>query len=575
MRHFINDIEISPKNVNEIGLISDFTIKDNPEILSLNVDSITLVREGYDIVKQHISNIGIFEGIPYRVEMEPGISLQYYVDLTDAGCVFRNHECEVKIKRRLANDSFFDNANATSFELMLKKGQIFPTFNVPYVVIKDNQLELGVSLSLSIFGITRELIAVAKEIQESIAEIVQATTLNTGVPPSVDTGDIIALYIKLAARIVYFAALFLAIYDLASQLFVLIFPPIRYLKACKLKDLLQVGCAFLGYGFESTTLDAFPNYTILPVPLIRDRDSIIDITPDALIPPFNKGVPSSSDTVSTLGALMNAATTLINGETRVIDGVVKMERWDYYQNATGNQLTPALNLQAERDDSFTYNVDDIWKRYYIHYNLDLGDFHTLDIMYNWHDAEYSTEATNYVNADLVSIKGLNDVNPPFSLGRRKNNFTYLELLAKSFFNLIDNITSIFGNGTNFESQIDKRLGVLMIGQSFFTQTKLLWTVGGKQTGDYTNYISAKALWNNYHYINQIQFRDAIIKSDARVMLTNAEFVTLLTNNYAEIDGLICEILRIEFIDETHYAQITYKMPDNYAAGRVQTLIIND
>jgi len=575
MRHFINDIEISPKNVNEIGVISDFTIKDNPELLSLNVDSVTLVREGYDVVKQHIANIGIFEGIPYRVEMEPGISLEYFVDLTDAGCVFKTHECEVKIKRRLANDSFFENANATSFELMLKKGVNFPTFNVPYVVIKDNQLEVGISLSLSIFGITREIIQVAKEIQESIAEIVQASTLNAGVLPSVDTGDIIALYIKLAARVVYFAALYLAILDLATQLFTLIFPPIRNLKACKLKDLLTIGCNYLGYEFESTTLDALPNYTVLPVPLIRDRESIFDVTPNALIQPFNKGVPSSSDTVSTLGALMNATTTLINGETRVIDGLVKTERWDYYQNSTGNQITPALNLQAERDDSFSYNVDDIWKRYYIHYNLDLGDFHTMDVMYNYHDAEYSTEATSFVNADLVSIKGLNDVNPAFALGRRKNTYTYIEAVAKSFFGLIDNITGIFGNGTNFESQIDKRIGVLMIGQSFFTQTKLLWTVGGKQTADFTDYISAKSLWNNFHYINQIQLRDAIIKSDARVMLTNAEFVTLLNNNYAEINGLICEILRIEFIDETHFAQITYKTPDNYATGRVQTLIIND
>lgn len=575
MRHFLNNIEISPKNVNDIGLTSDFTIKSNPELLSLNVDSITLVREGYDLVKQHISNIGLFEGIPYRVEMEPGISLEYFVDLTDASCVFKQHECEVKIKRRLANDSFYDNADGTSFELMLKRGVNFPTFNVPYIVVKDNQLELGVSLSLSLFTITKELISAVREVQETVAEIVQASTLNASVPPSVDTGDIIALYIKLAARIAYFVALAIAIIDLATQLFALIFPPVRYLKACKLKDLLTIGCAHLGYSFQSSTLTQYSNYTVLPVPLVRNRESIFDITPDQLIPPFNKGVPSSSDTVSTLGALMKAAETLVNGETRVVNGVVRLERWDYYQNTTTNQILPALNLQTERDDSFSYNVDDIWKRYYIHYNLDLGDLHTLDRMYDYHDAEYSTEPTSYVNADLVSIKGLNDVNPPFALGRRKNQFTYIELLAKAFFNLIDNITGVFGNGTSFESQIDKRLGVLMVGQSFFTQTKLLWTVGGKQTGDYINYVSAQSLWNNFHSINQIQLRDTIIKNDARIMLTNAEFVTLLNNNYAEIDGQTCEILRIEFIDETHYAQITYKVPNDYANGRVYTLVIND
>jgi hypothetical protein len=475
----------------------------------------------------------------------------------------------------LANDCFYSNADGTSFELMLKKGVNFPTFNVPYVVVKDNQIELGVSLSLSLFVMTKELIQAVREVQEGIAEIVQATTPNLGVTPTIDTGDVIALYIKLAARIAYFVAIALAIIDLATQLFMLIFPPIRYLKACKLNDLLEIGCSFLGYQFQSSTLNQYSNYTILPVPLIRNRDSIFDITPDQLIPPFNKGVPSSSDTVSTLGALMKAAETIVNGETRVVNGVVRLERWDYYQNATTNQILPALNLQTERDDSYSFNVDDIWKRYYIHYNLDLGDLHTLDKMYDFHDAEYSTEATNYINSDLISIKGLNDVNPPFALGRRKNSFTYLELLAKAFFNLIDNITGVFGNGTSFEAQIDKRLGVLMVGQSFFTQTKLLWTVGGKQTGDYLNYVSAKSLWNNFHYLNQIQLRDAIVKNDARVMLTGAEFVTLLNNNYALIDGQTCEILKIEFIDETHYAQISYKIPNDYATGRVYTLIIND
>jgi hypothetical protein len=285
-------------------------------------------------------------------------------------------------------------------------------------------------------------------------------------------------------------------------------------------------------------------------------------------------VPSSSDTVSTLGALMDAAANLINGETRVINGVVRLERWDFYQNATTNQILPALNLQAERDDAFSYNVDDIWKRYYIHYNLDLGDLHTMDVMYNYHDAEFSTEPTSFLNADLVSIKGLNDVNPPFSLGRRKTMFTELELTAKIFFNLIDTITGVFGNGTSFESQIDKRLGALMISQNFFTQTKLLWTIGGNQPQNYLNYLSAKSLWENFHFINQIQLRDAIIKNDARVMLTGAEFVTLLNNNYAVIDGQTCEILRIEFLDETHFSQITYKTPNDYANGRVYTLTIN-
>ncbi len=81
MRHFLNDIEISPRNRDSIGVVSDFT--GNPEVLSLNIDTLQLPRESYQIVKDHIASIGVFEGIPYRVQMSTNISLDYYVDLTD------------------------------------------------------------------------------------------------------------------------------------------------------------------------------------------------------------------------------------------------------------------------------------------------------------------------------------------------------------------------------------------------------------------------------------------------------------------------------------------------------------
>jgi hypothetical protein len=53
-----------------------------------------------------------------------------------------------------------------------------------------------------------------------------------------------------------------------------------------------------------------------------------------------------------------------------------------------------------------------------------------------------------------------------------------------------------------------------------------------------------------------------------------DFVTLLNNNYAEIGGVNCEILQLEWIDEKSLATITYRIPDNYAAGKVTTLTIN-
>lgn len=573
MRHFLNDIEISPRNRDSIGVVSDWT--GDPDVLSLNVDTLQLPREAYQIVIDHIASVGLFEGIPYRVTMEGVNDLEYYVDLTDPSNVFKLYECEVKIKRRKGLDSFFDNANGTTFELMRKRGVDFDLMQVPYIIIKDNQLELGISLGISLFIMTKELIQAIKDLADATADLIAGVTPNTGTGVTFPIGDLISSILKVVAQTIYVAALTVAVNDLAAKLFTLIFPPVRNLRAAKVQELMKKGCEYLGYDFESTLLDQYSGYTVLPVPLIPNRDSIFELLPDEFLSSFNKGIPSASDSVSTLGSLFTACEMMFNARTRVINGVVRFERRDYGQNQVNLQLQPALTLQPERDDAFTYNVDDIWKRYYIHYQTDSTDTHTMDEIYDYAFAEYSTEPTSYTNWDLVSIKGLNDVSIPFALGQRKKGLNWLEKRAKEFFEVIDQVANALGGSTNFAAKIENRIGVLVISQNFFTTTKMLYTVSGKQQADFNNYVSAKALWDKFHYIEQIVLNDFQIKSDARVRIKPSDFVSLLDNNYAEIDGENCEILRLEWIDEKSQAVITYKKPYDYANGKVYTLTISE
>lgn len=577
MKHFLNDIEISPKNRTEIGIISTFT--DEPDVLKLSTDTIVLPREGFDIVKNHIATIGVFEGIPYRVELSGGISIDYYVDLTE-NTVIKQHEIEVKIKRRKGQDSFIENANATSFDLLLSKGVSFDTFNVPYFVIKDDQLQTAITLAITTYVMVKETIQAAVELVNSISDIIEAATPVLGVSAagptvSYNTGAIITASLKATAKLIYFAALVVALLDMASKLFVLIFPPKYNLLGCKVKELISKGCGYLGYSFQSTLLDSIPQATILPVPLVRDRKSIFEFLPDEFNAPFNKGVPSASDTTPTVGSLIDAICTQFNARVKIYNGVVRIERWDWWQNQATNMLEPALSLQGERDDAYVLNTNDIWKRYYIRYQLDMSDLNTYDKLYDRHDAEYSTEPTTVVNSDLVSIKGLQQVDVPFALGRRKEKLNWLEKRAKDLFKLIDSVSSIFGSGTNYENVIGERKDCMQISQRFFSTTKFLYTVNGKQPENYMNFISAGSLWNQYHYINQIQLNSWKIKNQVRVRLKASEFVTLLDNNYIELNGEICEILSCEWIDEKSSCLITYREPSNYAAGKVQTITIND
>lgn len=568
MRHFLNDIEIAPRNLLDIGVVSDFT--NRPDELSLNVDKLVLPREALGIIQNHLQTQGVFEGIPYRVEMAQGVVLQYYVDLTE-NAVFRDFEIEVTIKRRIAKDSFFENADGTSFELMASKGVQFQFIDVPYLIVRDNLEESFVQLAISTYLMTKELIQAAKDLGTAITDFIQAT-VGSPVPP---LGAVISLGIKVIIQAAYTAAVFIAVGELASQLIQVYFPSVRYLRACKVKELISKGCQFLGYQFQSNLLDNFSGATILPVPLVKEKLSIFDNLSNSLTGvAFTKGYPTAQDSTPTLGSLIAAIETQCNAETKVVNGIVQLERRDYWQNLTPNAILPALVLQAERQDEYTLNTSDIWKRYYIHYQYDTSDIHTMDF-FDPTDAEYSTEPANVVNADLVSIKGLHDVNIPFALGVRKNKLNFVEKTAKVFFVLIDAVMSIFGNGANFAGTIDDRIGMLQISQQFFTQTKFLYLIGNKQPSNYVSFVSAAGLWEKFHFINQIQLYQFQVRSDVRTRISESDFVALLNNNFATIDGVNCEILRIEYIDEKSFAKINYRKPDTYATGKVTTLTINE
>ncbi len=569
MRHYLNDIEITPRNRSSIGIKSNFT--GDPNELQLSTDSIVLPREGMAIILNHVQTTGLFEGIPYRIEVDPGVSIEYYVDLTENFTIKQN-EVEITVKKRKGYDNFKERAEGTTFELMLSKNVQFNTFKVPYFVIQDDQLVKGITLLVSTYIMTREAIDAGKELFDATKVLIKAVT-PVGAPiPGPDWGAIIIAVIDFIFKLAYFALILVALTTLLVKLFVLVFPPKRNLLGCKFKELAQKSCQYLGYNFQSISiLDIETNLTMLPVPLTKDRPKLFESLPDELFSPFNKGVPTSSDVVQTVWGFLESLELMFNAKIRVFNNTVYLERRDFWQNLTTSLILPALNIQAERDDSYTFNTPDIWKRYLIYYATDFTDLHSIDgEVYDVSKTEYSTEALNVTNTDLVTIKGLNEVQIPYALGSRKGKLNWVETIGKGFFEVIDAITGLFGGGTNYAGQIGERKDCLQISSNYFSITKILWTVNGKQPSDYLQIIDANAIWQKYHYINQIQLNGWIERQSAPVMLTGQDFVTLLGNNYATINGLNCEILEIEYFDESKQSVITYREPLDYATGKVNT-----
>lgn len=591
MRHFLNGIEVAPRNLDDIGVTSDFT--DNPEINKISVSSIILPREAMDIIKAHIENVGLFEGIPYSVETG-GITFEYYIDFID-GIRVRQHEIEVNIKKRKSLDDFFERAKGSSFEILNNEGVIFESHDVPYFVISPNRFETSLQLAIVTFIMAKETYEAGERLQEAVSLLVEASTPIYGLTPittppffsvttSFNTPAIVGASLRVIATLIYFGLMLVALLNIASQLYLVLFPPKRKLKGTYFKELLEKSCQHFGYNFQSDLLTEQPFWTFVGVPLVNDRESFFDIIPDQLFPVFNKSYPSSSDSTPSVFTFIEALENMFNARVFIFDNVVRLEKRDWLQNQTLLQLTPALSLQSERDDEYVFNTEEVWKRYYLKYSVDFQDLFTADgKTYDAHDTERSCEATFPVtNDDLVLIKGLNEVNIPFSLGARKEKLDWIDLIAKEVLQNIDLLTGIFGNGTNYAQQIDSRKDAMKVSQTYFSNSKVIYgEVGAVKSGqivqtkdDFENIVQASALFDNYHTSNEIQNNDFIIKENVRIRISAQDFVSLQNNNFTEMNGVLCEILRIEWIDEKSFAQITFKQPQNWANGKVQTIKID-
>tara|TARA_R110002051_G_scaffold48130_1_gene94752 strand:- start:29 stop:1753 length:1725 start_codon:yes stop_codon:yes gene_type:complete len=555
-RHFINGTEIRPKDADKIGIKLDWTA--DAQEAELSVDSLILENKAKKLVLDHIDTLGVFEGIPYTYQIN-NLTIDYYLKLIDDPKIsgVGDSAIEVNIHRRRSVNKFWEDANGLSFE-SCNLTHPFVTQDIPYLIVKDNQVEMLIMLGISAYTLTKALIEGIRDLIVAITDFIKIISVGT----VVNVGQIISAALLLIARIIYVAALIIALIDITKQIIELIFPPIRYFKGASVQELCQKACAKLGYTFESSIIDNMTELTILPVPLIKGETSIIEKLFTLDTGYHTKGYPTARDSaVSTFGRLLNVLKGMFNAKVRVLNGVVMLERRDFWELNAGVQIKRTLNLQGIRENQWGYNSGDWWKRYYMHYLWDSTDFHTMDRLGDL-DTEYSTEPVSVVNADLVSIRGLVDIAIPFSFATRKDYLTWVEKEALKFAKLADSVISFFGGNSALQSKVKGRVGVTMIGQQYFSNTKIMFQTGGRQPEDYRDKIGADTLYQTYHTINQVKENFKRHYSEV-IPFSTSDFEMLLDNNYVtDENGVLLEILTLEWTNEGKEAEILYAIDSN-------------
>ena len=551
MKHFINGTEITPRNLEDIGISVDFSKDVQQE--SINIDNLIIPMVGRDLVMNHLNNIGISEGIPYEISFG-NKKLPYYIDLVE-GLKIRSNEVEVKIKQRYAHDNFIENAEALTFDFLNSKKKI-PTFDAKYRIIQQEPLFKAIVISITIYSVSRTIQDQVRELAKTAKEFTSVVAYGFSA-----LGKILEAGLQLAIQIAYLAILVVQIKKLAQELKELIFPKTRVYNACKVIDLMKAGCEHLGFTFKSTIFEGeYKNLAIVSTPQNRGKKGILDYLESELNFAFNTGYPTISDTTPTLGSLIQAMQTMFNAKIKVRNKIVEFERWDYWLSQSQGTMNVALPVQEDAVDEYEIDTERIYKRYLVQYQTDFSDMTTLDNYPNT-ASEYSAERKTIVNQDLNLLKGLTNASIPFAKAKRKTIVNWLE---KQFLKMFKTIDSTFG--TNYAST-KSPLGIMEVSNQYFAISKLvLIDNSGKLFTD--EKISPTYLWDKFHVINDPNLYSWIIRRKVPTTMTEEEFVKILDNNYAPINGNVCEILSVEYLPMQNKALIDYKQKVKFYKNNV-------
>ena len=559
MKHKIKGQEISPDNRFDIVVSIDFDARIDQQ--KMTTDTLVLSREGNKIVKDHINQGKLLEGIPYEVEFAPQQSIQYFVDLTSEMKVYDN-KVHVTLKNYLGHDQFFDKAETLIWDLVNLSNPI-TGIDIKYQILPQDANARALMASLGLFTISMSIAQQSREVKERAISVAWATQPLYGVsavgPVLVpDWKSIVINILKLVIALVFTAILLFQAVTLGLEIYRLLNPPLNILKASTAIDLLKKGCNHLGFTFKSSILEGdYKDMVILPVPQNRTNVKWYDVFSGDFGTGLNKAFPQASDTVGTLGSLIYAMENMFNAKAKVQNGVVQLERWDYWKLNANQQLSSSLVVQADRVNAFEYDFSKLFKRYYIHYLTDYSDYNTLDAFEN-NLAEYSLDTTKPTDLKLNLIKGLQEKTIPFALAKRKSKLTWLE---KQFLGLYKAIDKLSAGKTGLVAKKNK-YGAIQITDAFFSTTKIfMWdkAFGARENQDL---LKPTNLWDKYHYINNPEIYQYIIKRGVKIKITSAEFLGILNKNFVLIDGKLCEITKLDYFDERNYAIIDYKEPYN-------------
>lgn len=448
------------------------------------------------------------------------INKKYAVNLRDLR-ILSDVESEATITADEGNADFLDRAKGVTMQLLKEKGLLTDEdwVRVPYIVENRKRLMEFLILQISIIQTTKEIFDTVFKLVNIVSDIASGVWFTTVF------AAVIAI-INLIKTIIHLIILTIKLVLLLRDLFLAVFPPIRYHLGISLYNWLNKATQFLGYSLqvgltfqfllERVTLLGSKNDHVGPFAVAVEFTDLFEILKG---PDIGDGLLNPSDFGYTFWEAIELTKKMFYTKNGIQGTVfhLKPHNDPFWQNLPTYTLPDVLIEEAldYQNGSFTYNYGDMVSRTLIRYERDESDLHTLTDTNN-RVAEVIWEPISVSQQRRVNMRGIDLNEIPYCLNVPKpakdNLFTRFDRLEKRFALLQTVVDEVFDefpalgdnvekpNVAKFLALIFIRKNALMVENHFFSVPKIILIdpVTGRIQEGFAEEIGADALYMKYH-----------------------------------------------------------------------------
>jgi hypothetical protein len=559
-KYFLNNIltESLPKEYKSLSLSVNWN-REQPLNVDVDIDNVTFYGDEAQQIIDFFNTYGFGVLMPFSIQINgvtmPRLGLNARKNYRLIGC----NEIEVGVDVLRSSNTFTSKAGGLQFRRLEDMGLFNQSTDLVQVPYNLNYIPDGVvlvSLSISLFMMTRELLFSIKDLAQNAALLAGGTTTLVGVT-------------NLLISFAYFTGIVLAIKTLIESIFENIYSVTRYHTGVKWKSLFTVACNYLGLTFQSTIFDdpKWANAVYLPTKTERGRMN-------AAI--YQNGTPHSNDTAwYFFGSFIEQAMTFFAGDYRIYNGVMRFERWDWWQTTATLQLDSNWTNQDRLLNERTNNASEFVGGYTMSFQFDQKDQNTFD---NFNGTVYDviTENVSGLGADYENDGGALVIEFPLARGTRKDSLSRFETVLLGLATFVDGLVTIFtvGNAsTNFANNIQNRIGNLMLSDHFIDVPKILFCESDGRLS--TIQPSASLMWTEFHRINSFvpinNQHNQWEKYTLPQRFCEDSFVTLLENNFVA-SSLPTKVESVKWLVEEDEATIEVSENTLYNTNLKQTYL---